>query len=93
VDIAGLYVISSNCDNEADGDLLLIDELLAYSRTDIPTIYQNSQDTLQHLEEPALNTSGSRLSPTQSRLDDGINGGQGTRGMRNRSPIALQAFS
>ncbi|CZR65297.1 uncharacterized protein PAC_15197 [Phialocephala subalpina] len=69
----------TNCDNEADGDLPSVDEPLAQiSRRVISTAYQNSEDTLQHLEGPALDTSG-RLDRKQPRLDDGGGDSQGTR--------------
>jgi hypothetical protein len=75
----------TNRDDETDDDFPSIEGLLSQiSREGISTGgCQNPEDTLQHLEEPALDTSGSRLSPTQSRLDDGIGGSQGTRGMRD----------
>jgi len=87
-------VINTNCDDEADDDLPSIDEILAQiSRKVISMAYQNSEDTLRHLEEPAPNTSGSRLSPTQSSLDDGVGNSQGTRGMPVGSPSLWQAVS
>jgi len=78
---------NTNCDDEADDDLPSIDELLAQiSSKGISTAYQNSEATLQHLEGPPLNTSGSRLSPTQPTLDNGVGNSQGTRGTRVGSP-------
>jgi hypothetical protein len=72
---------NTNCDDEAD--LLSIEELRGQiSRQGISTGHRNSEDTLQYLEEPAPNTSGSRLSLTQLTLDDGAGNSQGTRGMR-----------
>jgi len=71
----------ANGDDEADHDSPSIDELLAFSSKGISTGYQNSADTPQHLEEPPLNTSGSRLDP-KPRLDDSVGNSQGTRGMR-----------
>ena len=57
---------NTNCDDEADDDLPSIEELRGQiSRQGISTGgYRDSEDTLQHLEEPAPNTSGSRLGPT-----------------------------
>ena len=90
-----MYIIGRNKypnrDDETDNNFPSIEELLSQiSRKEILAGGgQNLEDTF----EPALNTCGSRLSLTQSRLDDGINGSQGTRGMCNRFPIALQAFA
>lgn len=55
-----------NSDDETDDDFPSIEELLSQiSREGISTGgYQNPKDTLQHLEEAALNISGSRLSST-----------------------------
>jgi hypothetical protein len=75
----------ANRDDEADGDSPSIDELLAFSSKGILTVYQDSADTPQCLEGPALNTSGSRLDPNP-RPDDGVGNSQGTRGMRPGSP-------
>ena len=54
---------------------------------------RNPEGTLQYLGEPALDTSGSRPSPTQSRLDDSVSGSQGTRGLRDRSLITVASIS
>src|SRR5882757_5915462 len=75
----------ANGDAEEDGGSPSIDELLAFSSKGISTIYQNCPDTPQHLEGPALNTSGNRLGP-DPRPDDGVGNSQGTRGMRPGSP-------
>lgn len=89
-----MYIIGRNNypnrDNETD-NFPSIEELLSQiSRKEILARGgQNLEDTF----EPALNTCGSCLSLTQSRLDDSMNGSQGTRGMCNRFPIALQAFA
>jgi hypothetical protein len=93
--IAGRNNDLANRDDEVDDDLPSIDELLAkISSKGISTGgYQNSEDTLQHLEGPALNTGGSHLGPKQSRLDDGVGNSQGTRGMRPGSITAYQAVS
>jgi hypothetical protein len=61
----------ANGDDEADDDSPPIDELLAFSSKGISTVFQNSADTPQYLEGPALNTSGSRLNPSP-RPDDGV---------------------
>jgi hypothetical protein len=76
--IAGRNNDPTDRDDETD-DLPLIEELR-------DQIYWNPEDTLQYLEEPALDTTGSRLSPIQSKLDDGAGDSQGTRGMRDGSP-------
>jgi hypothetical protein len=77
----------SNRDDETDDDFPPIEDLLSQiSREGISTRgCRNLEDTLQHVPEPILDTSGSHPSPASSRLDDGIGGSQGTRGMRDRS--------
>ena len=89
--IAGNNDDLANRDGEVDDDLPSIEELPdQISLKGISTGgYRNSEDTLQHLEEPALNTIRSRLSPTQSMLDDS----QGTRRMRVGSLSLWQAVS
>ena len=84
----------ANCDDETDDDFLSIEELLSrISRKGISTRgCRNPEDTLQYLEEPALDPSGSRPSPTQSRLDDSVSGSQGTRDMRDRSLITVASI-
>jgi hypothetical protein len=72
-------------DAKADDGSPSIDELLAFSSKGISTTIQNSADTPQHLEGPALKTSGSRLDPSP-RPDNGVDNSQGTRGMRPSSP-------
>jgi hypothetical protein len=84
--IAGRHNDPANCDDEVDDDLPSIDELLAFSSKGISTGYQDSEDTLQHPEGPLPDTSGSRLGPTQSGLEDGAGDGQGTQGMCAGSP-------
>lgn len=75
----GRYNDPANRDDEADDNLPSIDELLAFSSKGISAAYQNSEDTLQHLEGPTLNTSGSLLDRKQPRSDDGVGNSQGTR--------------
>jgi len=82
---AGCHNDPANGDDEADDDFPSIDELLAFSSKGISTVFQNSADTPQYLEGPALNTSGSRLDPSP-RPDNGVGNSQGTRGMRPGSP-------
>lgn len=78
--IAGRNNDPTNRDDETDDNFPSIEELLSQiSHKGISTAgCQNPEDTLQHLKEPALDTSGSRPSPTQSRLDNGVGGSQGT---------------
>lgn len=85
--IAGRHNDPANCngDDDEDDDFPSIDELLAFSSKGISTIYQNSADPPQHLEGPALNTSGSRLDPNP-RPDNGVGNSQGTRGIRPGPP-------
>ncbi|KAH8772392.1 hypothetical protein BGZ57DRAFT_984516 [Hyaloscypha finlandica] len=75
---AGCHNDPANGDDEADDDFPSIDELLAFSSKGISTVFQNSADTPQYLEGPALNTSGSRLDPSP-RPDNGVGNSQGTR--------------
>jgi hypothetical protein len=82
---AGRHNDPANGDDEADDGSPSVDELLAFSSKGISTAFQNSADTPQHLERPALNTSGSRLDPSP-RPDDGVGNSQGTRGMGPGSP-------
>jgi hypothetical protein len=88
VGIAGCNKDSTNCDDEADDDLPLIVEILGLiSHQGISTGGdQNAEAALQDLDKPALDTSGSRIGPKQSRLDNGVGDSQGTRGMRDGSP-------
>ena len=74
---------NTNRDNQADNDLPSIAELWGQiSRQGISMGgYRDSEDTLQHLEQPAPDISGSRLSPTQSALDNGVDESQATQGM------------
>jgi hypothetical protein len=71
--IAGRNNDPTKLDNKTDDDLPSIEKLRdQVSRKGISTGgYWNPEDTLQYLEEPAVDTSKSRLSPTQSRLDNG----------------------
>jgi hypothetical protein len=94
MNLANLLYIFAGCHNdpaangndEADDDFPSIDELLAFPSKGISTVFQNSADTLQYLEGPALNTSGSRLDPNP-RPDNDVGNSQGTRGMRPGSPL------
>lgn len=79
VEAQSLHAAPTNCDDEADGDLPSIDELLAYSHTDIPMVCQGLGDTLPYLEEPALGTGRSQLDPKHSVLRDSAGDGPGTR--------------
>jgi hypothetical protein len=78
----------SNCNDEADDDLPLIEEILGLiSRLGISMGGdRNAEAALQDLDKPALDTSGSRICPKQSRLDNGAGDSQGTRGMHDSSP-------
>lgn len=69
-----------NCGNETDDDFPTIDELLAQtSRKKISTKEdQNSKDTHQYLEVPAIIPNESHLGSENSRLD-GTSDKQGTR--------------
>ncbi len=86
--IAGRNNDSTNRDDEADNDLLLIEEILG------PIPHQristggdrNAEAALQDPNKLALDISGSRIGPKQSRLDNGAGNSQGTRGIRNSSP-------
>jgi hypothetical protein len=60
---AGCHNDPVNGDAEADDDFPSIDELLAFSSKGISTVYQNSEDTPQHLEGPALNGAVSIRTP------------------------------
>jgi hypothetical protein len=88
VGIAGRNNDSTNCDDEADDDLPSIEEILGLiSHQGISTGGdRNAEAALQDLDKPALDTSGSRIGPKQSRLDNGVGDSQGTRGMRDGSP-------
>lgn len=74
-------------DDETDDDLPSIEELWdQISRKGISTGgYRNPEDTLQDLQDPVLDTSGSGLNPIQSKLDNGTGDGQGTQGMYDGS--------
>jgi hypothetical protein len=78
---------STNRDDEADDDLPPIEEVLGQiSRQGISTGGDgNAKAALQDLDKPALDTSGSRIGPKQSRLDNGAGDSQGTQGMRSGS--------
>ena len=77
----------TNCDDEADDDLPLLEEILdPISRQGILTGGdRNAEAALQDLDKLALDTSGSRIGPKQSRLDNGVGDSQGTQGMRSGS--------
>jgi hypothetical protein len=87
VGITGRKNDSTNSDNEADDDLPPIEEMLGQiSRREISTGGDRSaKAALQDLDKPALNTSGSRIGPKQSRLDNCAGDSQGTQGMRGGS--------
>jgi hypothetical protein len=92
VGIAGRNNDSTNRDDEAGGDeaddgLPPIEEILdQISRRGISTGGdRNAKATLQNFDKPALSTSGSRIGPKQSRLDNGVGDSQGTQGMRGGS--------
>ena len=78
---------STNRNDEADDDLPSIEEILGpISRQGISTGGdRNAKAAPQDLDKLALNTSGSRIGPKQSRLDNGAGDSQGTRGMRDGS--------
>lgn len=84
-----MYITGRNSDDETDDDLPSIEELWdRISRKGISIGgYRNPKDTLQDLEDPVLDTSGSRLNLIQSKLDNGTGDSQGTRGMLNGSPL------
>ena len=86
--ITGRNNDSTNRDDEADDDLPPIEEILGQiSRQGISTGGdQNARAALQDLDKPALDISGSRIGPKQSRLNNGAGDSQGTRGMRDGSP-------
>jgi hypothetical protein len=70
----------ANWDDEVDDEFPSIEELWRQtSRHGTLTEYQDSADTL-HLEEFAVDTSRSRLSPESPRLDDSAGNSQGTQG-------------
>lgn len=85
----------TDCDDEINNNLSLIDKLPAQISSEGISIggYQNSEDTLQPLEDLALNTSRSRLSPKQPTLDDNGGNSQGTKGMYIGSPSIRSTFS
>ncbi len=85
--IAGRNNDFTNHDDEADNDLPSLEEILGLiSHQGISTGGdRNAKATLQDLDKPALDTSGSRISPKQPRLDNGVGDSQGTQGMRNGS--------
>ena len=76
--ITGCKNDSTNRDDEADDDLPPIEEVLGQ-------ISRRGKAALQDLDKPALDTSGSRIGPKQSRLDNGAGDSQGTQGMRGGS--------
>ena len=85
--IAGCNNDSTNRDDKADNNLLSIEEILGLiSHQGISTGRdRNAEAALQDLDKPALDTSGSRISPKQSRLDNGVGDSQGTQGMQGSS--------
>jgi hypothetical protein len=87
VGITGRKNNSTNRDDEADDGLPPIEEILGQiSRQGISTGGdRNAKAALQDLDKPALDTSGSRIGPKQSRLDNGAGDSQGTQGMRGGS--------
>jgi hypothetical protein len=89
VRIAGRNNDSTNRDDEADGDLPSIKEILGLiSHQGISTGGdQNAKAALQDLDKPALDTSGSRIGPKQPRLDNSTGNSQGTQGMHDGSPL------
>ena len=86
--IAGRNNDSTNRDDKADDDLPSLEEILGLiSHQGISTGGdRNAEAALQDLGKPALDTSGSRISPKQPRLDNGAGDSQGTQGMRDGSP-------
>jgi hypothetical protein len=87
VGIAGRNNDSTDCDDEADDDLPSIEEILGpISRPGISRGGDwSAEAALQDIDKPAFDTSGSRIGPKQSRLDNGLGDSQGTRGMRDGS--------
>jgi hypothetical protein len=87
VRITGCKNDSTNRDDEVDDDLPPIEEILGQiSRRGILTGGdRNAKTALQDLDKPALDTSGSRIGPKQSRLDNSAGDSQGTQGMRGGS--------
>jgi hypothetical protein len=87
VRIAGCNNNSTNHDNKADNNLPSIEEILGLiSHQRISTGGdQNAEAALQDLDKPALDTSGSCISPKQPRLDNGVGDSQGTQGIHNGS--------
>jgi len=80
VGIIGRKNDSTNCNDEADDNLPPIEEILGQiSRQGISTGGDWNAD------KPALDTSGSRIGPKQSRLDNGAGDSQGTQGMHSSS--------
>jgi len=73
VGIAGRNNDSTNCNDEADDDLPSIEEILGLIlRQGISTGGDwNAEAALQDLDKLALDTSGSRIGPKRSRLDNG----------------------
>jgi hypothetical protein len=86
--IAGRNGDPINRDAETDDDLPSIKERWdQISSKGISTGgYWNPEDTLQDLEDPVLDTSGSRLNSIHSKLDHGVGDGKGTRGIRDGPP-------
>jgi hypothetical protein len=84
VGIAGRNNDSTNYDDESDDGLPTIEEILGQiSRRGILTGGdQNAKAALQDLDKPALDISGNRIGPKQSRLDNGVGDSQGTQGRR-----------
>jgi hypothetical protein len=89
VGIAGRHNDSTNWDNEADDDLPLIKDTLGPSSRRETSMGgdQNAEAALRDFDKPALDTSGSRIGPKQSILDNGAGDSQGTQGMRDGSPL------
>ncbi len=76
----------TNCDDETDDDLPSIEELWDPRKGISIGGYRNPEDTFQD-EDSVLDTRGSRPNPVQSKLDDSVGDGQGTRGMRDSFPL------
>ena len=85
--ITGRKNDSTKHDDKADDNLPPIEEILdQISRRKISTGGdQNTKTTLQNLDKPTLDTSGSCISPKQSRLNNGAGDSRGTQGMRSSS--------
>jgi hypothetical protein len=89
--ITGRNSDSTNCSDETDNELPLIEGLWDQILRKGISIDRNSKDTLQELKDSVLETSGSRLDLRHSKLDNGKGDSLGTRGMRDSSPSLWQA--